>query len=425
MPLDEDALTVADLFELASRVLEILYPFPTSLRFEPVEPVDSGAEDARNLLRGILHGCDVLEPYLKDGRRVEMEQAKLDALGLGEAGVAAVHLRYLQAFALRHLGELFQPAPPVAVVAGSKRRKVDLREPQSASEWFNAAEERLSGVYKASDSILAVLLAAERAHLLTVSSPSPDLSDFKDRLAGVVASLGSLDPESTSPTSADVTDAWYAALRALTASVVALEGIRDPDALCSVSASSVDVPLCSSFEGVVQPPLPVLGWLREVLMADVQLARFGIAEDWIEARYRADADEEEDGEVAALPDEAKPFVEVVREYGRQGAFASVVVWTGSVGKLTPSFPTAIASLRSTLAGEIAHPSARTAQYRKVRRRSFHRSRYLADFLPLAAARGSTLVVFGVDRPVRRGRARQARGRGGAGAQGWRLERGGG
>ena len=48
MPLDEDALTVADLFELASRVLEILYPVPTSLRFEPVEPADSGAEDARN-----------------------------------------------------------------------------------------------------------------------------------------------------------------------------------------------------------------------------------------------------------------------------------------------------------------------------------------------------------------------------------------
>ena len=321
MPLDEDALTVADLFELASRVLEILYPFPTSLRFEPVEPVDSGAEDARNLLRGILHGCDVLEPYLNErDRRVEMEQDKLDALGLGEAGVAAVQLRYLQAFALRHLGELFQPAPPVAVVAGSKRRKVDLREPQSASEWFEVAEERLSDDVTTSDSILAVLLAAERAHLLTVSSPSPDLSDLNDRLAAVIASLGSLDPVSTSPTSADVTDAWYAALRALTASVVALEGIRDPEALCAVTASSVDIPLCSSFEGVVKPPIPTLGWLREVLMADVQLARFGIAEDWIEARYRADADEEEDGEVAALPDEAKPFVEVVREYGRQGAF---------------------------------------------------------------------------------------------------------
>lgn len=325
MPVDEDALTVADLFELASRVLEILYPFPTSLRFEPVEPADSGAEDARNLLRGILHGCDVLAPYLNDPRRAEMEQDKLDALGLGEAGVAAVHVRYLQAFALRHLGELFQPAPPVAVVAGSKRRKVDLREPQSASEWFEVAEERLSGDVSASDSILAVLVAAERAHVLAVSSPSPHLSDLKDRLAGVIASLGSLEPESTSPPSADVTDAWYAALRALTAGVVALEGIRDPEGVCAVTASSVDVPLCSSFGVAVEPPSPVLGWLREVLAADVQLARFGIAEDWIEERYRADADDEdEDGEVAALPDEAQPFVEVVQEYGRQGAFVFAV-----------------------------------------------------------------------------------------------------
>ena len=327
MPLDEDALTVADLFELASRVLEILYPFPTSLRFDPVEPVESGAEDARNLLRGILHGCDVLEPYL-DQRRAEMEQDKLDALGLGEAAVAAVHVRYLQAFALRHLGELFQPAPPTAVVAGSKRRKIDLLEPQSASEWFEAAEERLSGEMRASDSILAVLLAAERAHLFAVVSASPDsLPELEERLAGVIASLGSLEPESTSPTSADVSDAWYAALRALTAGVVALEGIRDPEALCSVTASSVDVPLCLSFGVGAEPPSTVLLWLREVLRADVQLARFGIAEDWIEERYRADADDEdEDGEVAALPDEAQPFVEVVQEYGRQGAFAGVFVF---------------------------------------------------------------------------------------------------
>lgn len=366
MPLDEDALTVADLFELASRVLEILYPFPTSLRFEPVEPAESGAEDARNLLRGILHGCDVLEPYLSDqDRRAEMDQDKLDALGLADAGVAAVQVRYLQAFALRHLGELFQPAPPVAVVAGSKRRKVDLREPQSASEWFEAAEERLSGETGTSDSILAVLLAAERAHLSAVSS-SPDLSELEDRLAGVVAALCALEPESTSPTSTDVSEAWYAALRALTAGVVALEGIRDPDALCAATASSVDVPLCSSFSLVgVEPPSPVLDWLRAVVAADVQLARFGIAEDWIEARYRADADDEEQGDVAALPDEAKPFVEVVREYGRQGAF--FVFSTGSLREADSLAPTAITSLRSTLAGEVPHPSARTAQYRKARR----------------------------------------------------------
>ncbi|GAA5883064.1 hypothetical protein JCM3774_001099 [Rhodotorula dairenensis] len=348
MPLDEDALTVADLFELAYRVVDILYPLPTSLRFEPTDP-ETGIDDARNLLRGVLHGCDVLEPYVDSPRRSDMDQDKLDALGLGSAVLARGYLRYLQAFALRLLGELFEPAPsPAAVAVGdgaAKRRKVDLREPQSPQEWFDVADERLRSVRADEDPVLAVLVAAERAHLSALGDVEP--LDLEARVAALLAALGTLAPDTAdSPTSADLTDAWYASLRALTAAVVALEA-GAPRSTESDSVPSAPLLRGDTFAELACPT-PVLTWLRDVTLADELLARFGIAEDWIEAHYRAEADDDsEDGkEVAALPDEAASDVAVVQRLGRD----------------------AITSLRSTISlmpSEGAHPSARTAQYRKL------------------------------------------------------------
>lgn len=321
MPLDEDALTVADLFELAARVLEILYPFPTSLRFEPVD-VATGIDDARNLLRGVLHGCDVLDPYVYD-RRADMHQDKLDALGLGTVDLARTHLRYLQAFALRHLGELFEPhsqSAPAAAVAGvgaSKRRKVDLREPQTAQEWFDAADERLAP-RSLPDPVMAVLVAAERVHLAAVSADLAD--DLDPRTAALVAALRTLAPDAAvSPTTADVTDAWYASLRALTAAVVARERAAaavEPDALPSSPLLDLDA------LRTPRTPSAVLAWLSDAVRADELLSRFEVAEDWIEAHYRADADdnEEEGDNVAALPDDAAADVAVVRQLGQDGAF---------------------------------------------------------------------------------------------------------
>ncbi|GAA5993545.1 hypothetical protein JCM10908_000642 [Rhodotorula pacifica] len=352
MPLDEDALTVPDLFELASRVLELVYPFPTSLRPEGAPEVE---DDARNLLRGILHGCDVLEPYV-GARRGEMEQDKLAALGLAEADVARSHLLYLQAFSLRHLGEMF--VPPAAVsVSGSKRRKIDLREPQSRDEWFEAAGERFGLLGPASDPVFSTLVAAKRVHLAAVRAESSgtvvaaveSITELVDGLLVALESIGA----ATSSTSADATDAWYASLRALVAAVVALESVREPSSICSESLhvsflSSLDIARVSALSA----PSPLLAWLRDVTLADVKLAVLGITEDWIEARFRADAADSASGaedEVVGLPASSAPFVAKVEGYGRE----------------------AIAALRETISSfaslpsDVAHPSARVAQHQKL------------------------------------------------------------
>lgn len=169
MPLDEDALTLADLFELRANVLDILYPYPTSLTLSDMDY--DRADDARNLLRGILHGCAVLEPFVEEQgageyreestkgprsyeevqkKRKEAGEDKLEALGLGsQATLVEGQLLFLQGFALHYLGVLFEPADdahkPSAVknAQGTKKRKVDLREPQTREAWLEAAHKRL------------------------------------------------------------------------------------------------------------------------------------------------------------------------------------------------------------------------------------------------------------------------------------------
>jgi hypothetical protein len=175
MPLDEDCLTLSDLFELRQSVIEIVYPFPHSLSLDPdPERVD----EARSFLRGILHGCAVLEPFVErqeyDGddekeekaaekaaeavekRRADAGEGKLAALGL-TGDLVEGWIVSLQTFALYVLGELFEPAeesikPAAAAIArasggGGKRRKIDVNEPQTRLEWFAAAHERGKYLY--------------------------------------------------------------------------------------------------------------------------------------------------------------------------------------------------------------------------------------------------------------------------------------
>ncbi|GAA5842152.1 hypothetical protein JCM5353_002176 [Sporobolomyces roseus] len=166
-PLDEDCLTLSDLFELRLTVLEILYPFPTDLTFAHLDP--EKLDEARSFLRGILHGCAVLEQYVKQGeygrvaerdeegnrsdekvekRREEAGEEKLDALGLGEANedYTEAMILYLQGWSLHHLGELFEdPKEEVKSAAlklggggANKKRKIDLNEPRTKREWLEA-----------------------------------------------------------------------------------------------------------------------------------------------------------------------------------------------------------------------------------------------------------------------------------------------
>ncbi|GAA6061201.1 hypothetical protein JCM10212_001522 [Sporobolomyces blumeae] len=169
-PLDEDCLTISDLFELRYSVLEILYPFPTCLTLAqtPIDP--SRLDEARSLLRGILHGSAVLEQFVKQGdygRVVERDQDgvraddkvaqrieeagrdKLGALGLTD-DFAEAFILYLQGWALHHLGEIFvDPKLEIQSAAlklsgsgggpSKKKRKIDLNEPSSKREWLEAA----------------------------------------------------------------------------------------------------------------------------------------------------------------------------------------------------------------------------------------------------------------------------------------------
>ncbi|GAA5893142.1 hypothetical protein JCM6882_003896 [Rhodosporidiobolus microsporus] len=168
-PLDDDALTLFDLFELRTNVSEVLYPFPHSLA---VECDPDRADEARSLLRGILHGCAVLEPFVvqtrgeedegEEGegerteqkvekRRKDLGEGKVKALGLDEI-LCEGWIVALQLFALHHLAELFEEPESVAVSAvaksvgssssSNKRRKVDVREPKTRLEWLEAAYDR-------------------------------------------------------------------------------------------------------------------------------------------------------------------------------------------------------------------------------------------------------------------------------------------
>lgn len=171
MPLDEDCLTLSDLFELRQSVIEIVYPFPHSLA---VDPNPDRVDEARSFLRGILHGCAVLEPFVErrkypeddeeaeaavEKRRKDAGDDKLAALGL-TGNLVEGWIVSLQTFALHHLGELFEPLdgesslkPAVAAIAraaggGGKRRKVDVNEPQNRLEWLAAAHERAKHLFE-------------------------------------------------------------------------------------------------------------------------------------------------------------------------------------------------------------------------------------------------------------------------------------
>jgi len=108
-----------------------------------------------------LHGCAVLEQYIKQGdygkvcerdqggersdekvekRRQEAGEEKLGALGLGEDEERFIEamVLYLQGWSLHHLGELFEEIKGAAVKLGNKKRKIDLNEPRTKREWLEA-----------------------------------------------------------------------------------------------------------------------------------------------------------------------------------------------------------------------------------------------------------------------------------------------
>ncbi|SCV71508.1 BQ2448_3096 [Microbotryum intermedium] len=173
MPLDGDRLSVSDLFELRSSVVTLLSSWE-----------EDKMEEARGLLRGILHGVQDLLPLVpkhhlgaspkaqegnvdsngrgkalaeeqagEEDKKVELSDEQLRALGLVDkeqqtiALEAEPQLYYLQAWSLHHYA-LALP-PPETYAQGKlladetgKRRKLDPSESRDPSEWLALASEK-------------------------------------------------------------------------------------------------------------------------------------------------------------------------------------------------------------------------------------------------------------------------------------------
>ncbi|KAI5474940.1 hypothetical protein MNV49_002190, partial [Pseudohyphozyma bogoriensis] len=159
-PLDEDGLTVEDLFEIRQSALDLLCS---------AETTPDQVEEARGLLRGILHGCDALVALVyKDRKEAQAAKGKEEddewnwfdfdddrcegvggselqsALGLTR-WFAPAQVLYLQAFALHELGLIATPVQSGAVATAEgrkKKRKVDVNEPTKPEEWLDQAIEK-------------------------------------------------------------------------------------------------------------------------------------------------------------------------------------------------------------------------------------------------------------------------------------------
>ncbi|GAA5833917.1 hypothetical protein JCM3766R1_002469 [Sporobolomyces carnicolor] len=420
-PLDEDCLTLSDLFELRLTVLELLYPFPTDLLISQADP--DKLDEARSFLRGILHGCAVLEQYVArsfdtvdgpeddarsedkvEARRAQAGKEKLDALGLKEDDPLVEGLvLYLQAWSLHQLGEIFEdPKQEIKAAAlkiggggggasgpSAKKRKIDLNEPRSKIEWFEAAHEKYRIAHD--DVSQAYQCNGDADHLL-MSLTSADLVRCQVSLARACWQAGQEDKardlvgeeayETLSLRAHD--DAWgigseeheclefgdaiLAQLR-VWAEIVAyieqypqLDADEDLKALDTVAKTVRWGDITQALErmeeeaqGKLKEHAALWKWLQDVVFADAKMARFIKLEDAIEAEYRPEEDEEvedeedeSEGQVKELPMDAED-VQSVKKAGEEAVAA--------VRKTIADF--------ATLPASVAHPAGKDGQYRKL------------------------------------------------------------
>ncbi|GAA5938733.1 uncharacterized protein JCM15063_004852 [Sporobolomyces koalae] len=410
-PLDEDCLTLTDLFELRLSVIEILYPFPTDLDLSNVDR--DKIDEARSLLRGILHGCAVLEQYVlksqgSSERRTEVQQRrdeagsdKLGALGLVDSPLTEQLVLYLQAWSLQHLGQLFEdPKRDVRVAAlavklqqGHKKRKVDLHEPRTKLEWFEMSKVkydaalqllRATRIEPGTEAALVSTLVRSDAVRCDLSLNEGQSHDDNSAEASDLWSLvedGLNRDEQENPVGVvgietdcfEDVDAVLAQFRSWAAVIDSIESQcqslnhEDPKATVQprkllarmvrlLEDKCIDENLDKIDQGRAesQQVKALFGWYKQVLVADVKMVEFVLLEDAIEAKYRPEdenddeEEEEEDAEVKELPMDAED-VKIAKEAGT----------------------TAVQALRRTiemfasLPSSVAHPAGKDAQYRKL------------------------------------------------------------
>ncbi|GAA5909916.1 hypothetical protein JCM5296_007439 [Sporobolomyces johnsonii] len=405
-PLDEDALTLADLFELRSSVVDILYPFPNSLSLAHADP--DRFDEARSLLRGILHGCAVLEQFVEQRyvgiwreevetgprskeavqkRRQEAGEEKLEALGLDS--FAEGMLLYLQGWALQLLGKIFEKpeealrAGAIKSATGSKKRKIDVNEPHSKEAWLEAALERFEVVWALAqdnysndvlDEFAFVALinaghvdcklslaeayyeAGKGDEAIKAAPTSNELEYFVDEGWGIGHHEECIDEKMSSG------DSVLAQLRAWSKWIAFVEAHPSAEPAKTVAELDKDISMLRFMDGHFatasessddddeKKAVPLWTFLRDVVVADARLARFILLEDVVESTYRPDAGDEEDeeAEVKPLPLDAKEVVEA-KQAGEEALSALRATITAF----------------SSLPASFAHPSAKDGQYRKL------------------------------------------------------------
>lgn len=354
MPLDEDHLSIADLFELRNSALALISA--------GADLTPEKQDEARGLLRGILHGAEalfVVFPLDTEHDDEEYDEDKFEALGLNDEW-AHSFLFYLEAFALQELSALIPPPEPLAHAAiastqGKKKRKVDLEEPQTPAEWMDEArakyDEAFDRLTDTRDSTFfhvvlscdSLRLNAERGLVALMNGDDKrakqELLGTRDdqgvagRLLWVYEGLGGLDGSGLE--SEDINE-WVVEF-------------CDP-VLTWLRANSSAIELIEAFDTVpVKKRLEVLDevlkYLKEggkcvtgsnrnaeatlynswafqlaVVTADAELAKFVILEDGIETKYRPDAEDEEGDDIALLPVDAED-VKAVKATAVKGRLA--------------------------------------------------------------------------------------------------------
>lgn len=373
MPLDEDWLSVMDLFELMQSAQAALGKVGGS------DEGDAESE-ARNLLRGILHGADVLWKYVD-----EQEVSGTEANGkpaasadedkpspLGEEkkaalGLARPHadseLAFLQGFALHELASLLEPVEHKAVSAvasgsssssSSKKRKVDPREPTDPAEWLDRAASKFDYAVRPPTSsgsgaeLWSVMTAAyaQRCRadrgLLALARGDSDTANaivsksppkaFAEQLALALPSSDSLDTLETM--TAEVGDPLKAVVEALASSISLVEAAEHLDVaermqLLDRLASDTSDALSQSeslFGEAVAGSRPAQAdqWIFEFcsVLADARLAKFVLHEETIEAKFRPEEENDDgDDEVKPLPT-SNDQVQAARADGEESELAS-------------------------------------------------------------------------------------------------------
>ncbi|KAL8276765.1 hypothetical protein RQP46_010821 [Phenoliferia psychrophenolica] len=342
-PLDEDALTISDLFELRQTSSTLL-----SSSSSTADQVD----EAQSLLRGILHGCQSLLDYfsslpstspsffalplsLPSSTDDPSLLPRLTALGLLHP-LAPSHIAYLQASSLHDLSSVLPPPPsaiPSSLTGANKKRKIAQGEPTKPAEWLDEAIERydvaVQHLPKDGEGKWKALVMADRRRAqcdrAVLSFLANDEQAARASLKGIQLALTSaVDAFSSSPTTPTLTtseeddlplpSSSSSLLRALSSFLAITDGFPSPSALADIQAIKHAVEKLAGQSRVTEAKALEVG----VLAGDVAMAQFVVMAEAVEDRYRPgdddDDDEEEEGEVVPLPDEED--VRAAKDAGR-------------------------------------------------------------------------------------------------------------